>query len=272
MPTINTRGADIWYDVAGSGPPLVLTGGYGLMHNQYDRITPFLAKSYTVVNWNHRGAGKSSRAWPQPFTLDDWVDDMAAVLAHLKMDKVFMLGLSYGGLFCIRAATRWPKLVRAMIVSPNSGSTAGPRLSRMQDVILGLVETIGFDGFAVLVQLIDSADQNQMRGDCGGQARYIAEALKANLTLGALAKIMDVFNQVDLHEDVAKVLVPIGVLVGDSGRGAASKAPMAQVIEAFVALCRNAEVLRIPNAGGTFTVVEKPEETAAAIHAFLGKA
>jgi hypothetical protein len=58
----------------------------------------------------------------------------------------------------------------------------------MQDVILGLVETIGFDAFAALVQLMDAADENQMGGKALEQMRWIAKVLPQNLTLAALGK------------------------------------------------------------------------------------
>jgi pimeloyl-ACP methyl ester carboxylesterase len=269
MPFVTHAGAKVWYDVVGDGVPLVLTGGYGLMHRQFDFVTPVLARRYRVINWNHRGAGLSDRNWPAPFTLDDWVDDLYAVLDHLGVRSAHLLGLSYGGMFCIRAAARRPGLARKLVLSPGFASQAGPRLNRMQDVILGLVETVGFDGFAVLVQLMDSADANQMAGRAAEQSRFVADALKANLTPAALGKLMAVFNQVDLTTDLANLRQPVALLIGESGRAAASKPFMQQAVANFRSVCPHAELITIPDAGGTFTVVEQPEATAVALARFL---
>jgi len=64
MPTITHHGTSLWYDVRGSGQPLVLSGGFGLLHNQWDYVRDTLAERYQVIDWNYRGAGHSDRAWP----------------------------------------------------------------------------------------------------------------------------------------------------------------------------------------------------------------
>jgi pimeloyl-ACP methyl ester carboxylesterase len=46
MPTINDNGTEIWYEVSGTGEPLVLTGGFGLLHNQWDFVRDALAEHF----------------------------------------------------------------------------------------------------------------------------------------------------------------------------------------------------------------------------------
>jgi pimeloyl-ACP methyl ester carboxylesterase len=81
--------------------------------------------------------------------------------------------------------------------------------------------------------------------------------------------MMDVFNQIDLRADVARLKLPVAVLVGESGRSGATKPGMKQAIATFQSLCPHAVLLTIPNAGSTFSVVEQPEATAIAITSFL---
>ena len=79
------------------------------------------------------------------------------MLDAAKVDRAYMMGLSYGGLFCIRAGARTPERIAKLVVSPGFASQAGPRLNRMQETILGVVETLGLDGFAVLIQCMDGS-------------------------------------------------------------------------------------------------------------------
>lgn len=85
MPYVDDNGVKLWYRISGSGDPLVLTGGFGLLHNQYDYVVDILAKKFQVIDWNYRGAGESDRAWLGSFTLDRWVDDLECVLKTLNL-------------------------------------------------------------------------------------------------------------------------------------------------------------------------------------------
>jgi pimeloyl-ACP methyl ester carboxylesterase len=119
---------------------------------------------------------------------------------------------------------------------------------------------------------MDGADENQMGGRVAEQQRFIAKALRGNVTAGMLAKMMAVYNQIDLSGDLASLRQPVALLLGESGR-AGAKQPMTRAsIDAFRAVCPHAELITIPGAGNTFTVIEKPEETAAKIREFLRRA
>lgn len=79
MSKINDKGTEIWYEVTGSGDPLVLSGGFGLLHNQRDFVRELPAEHFQVIDWNYRGAGRSDRAWPGGrFDQETWVDDLDA--------------------------------------------------------------------------------------------------------------------------------------------------------------------------------------------------
>lgn len=59
-------GYTIWYDLQGRGDHLILTGGFGPLQDQFDRVSPLLAGRFSVLNWSWRGAGRSDRALPAP--------------------------------------------------------------------------------------------------------------------------------------------------------------------------------------------------------------
>jgi pimeloyl-ACP methyl ester carboxylesterase len=121
MPLVDDSGTKLWYQVTGleRGQYLVLSGGFGLLEDQYDFVRELLGRHFQVIDWNYRGAGQSDRAWPGgAFNQDTWVDDLEKILSYLGVQKALFWGTSTGSLITIRYAARYPSRVRAVIAYP----------------------------------------------------------------------------------------------------------------------------------------------------------
>jgi len=71
MPTVSDGSVDLWYEIRGRGPVVVLTGGFGLLHDQFHAVVDALAETHTVVNWHYRGSGRSTRTGPDGSSTSD---------------------------------------------------------------------------------------------------------------------------------------------------------------------------------------------------------
>ncbi len=69
MSYVEDHGVRLWYSIEGSGEPLVLTGGFGCLQNQWEWIMQYLTSNFRVINWNYRGAGQSDRMWAEDIPL-----------------------------------------------------------------------------------------------------------------------------------------------------------------------------------------------------------
>ncbi len=49
MAYIEDKGVKLWYEITGKGEPLVLTGGFGCLHNQWDWIMDILNEDFSVA-------------------------------------------------------------------------------------------------------------------------------------------------------------------------------------------------------------------------------
>ncbi|MFL5798988.1 MAG: alpha/beta fold hydrolase [Actinomycetota bacterium] len=85
------------YRSAGSGPPLVLLHGFLCDSRVWPRELEDLSDRFTIVAWDAPGAGESSDP-PDPFTIGDWADCLAAFLDEVGIERAHILGLSWGGL------------------------------------------------------------------------------------------------------------------------------------------------------------------------------
>ena len=82
----------LYYEVAGTGPPLVLIHGFTLDTRMWDDQFEAFSKHYRVVRYDMRGYGQSAL----PVLGEDYshVDDLRALLDHLGITKTHVIGLS----------------------------------------------------------------------------------------------------------------------------------------------------------------------------------
>src|SRR5262245_39120059 len=118
MPKVLSNGNNLWYEVTGKGNPITMIGGFGLLHNQWDFVNPYLEKHHRVVNWNYRGSGRSDWTMTEPFTVEQWVEDMRTVLDDAGIDKTNIWGTSTGSVIGIRFAAKYPERTKALITYP----------------------------------------------------------------------------------------------------------------------------------------------------------
>ena len=166
MPHVSVDGSDIWYEVTGEGPPLVLSGGFGLLENQFDFVREALAKDFQVIDWNYRGVGRSDRSWPgSTYNLDRWVDDLEGVLAHLSIDRACFWGTSTGSQLTMRYCSRYQDRVRAMITYPMLKGDQGFRAAF--NGFQYVAETFGYEALAALTSWIGVAKENLFEAEWG---------------------------------------------------------------------------------------------------------
>ena len=118
---LRVEGAEIHYEVCGQGPVIVFAHGLGGNHMSWWQQMGHFSRSYTCVTFAHRGFEPSilESAAPEPA---HFADDLAALLAHLKIDQAHLVGQSMGGWTMVEFALRAPARVRSLTLSATTGS------------------------------------------------------------------------------------------------------------------------------------------------------
>jgi pimeloyl-ACP methyl ester carboxylesterase len=111
------NGIKMYYEIHGEGQPLVLIhGGGSTIGTTFGRIMPELAKNFKVIAVELQAHGHTSdRNAPESFQQD--ADDVAALLAYLKIDKANIFGFSNGGSTALQVAIRHPEMVNKVIAA-----------------------------------------------------------------------------------------------------------------------------------------------------------
>lgn len=100
----------IYYEIVGSGEPIVFVHGFTLDHTMWQPQVEFFSKGYHVVTYDARGFGKSSL----PEGPYDHTDDLHALLDHLGIDQAHFVGLSMGARIATNFALAYPDTVRSL--------------------------------------------------------------------------------------------------------------------------------------------------------------
>ncbi len=140
--TATLNGMKLWYKVSGRGPVCLMpTPGWGPSSDLYFRTLKPLEETFTIVYLDTRGTGRSGRAKAATeYTWDHQVADLEALRVHLKLDKVWLMGHSEGGMQIMHYACKHPDRVAGMVVlasapsvSPLDGIAIFGRLSKRKE-------------------------------------------------------------------------------------------------------------------------------------------
>ena len=130
---IEVNNSRLYVDIVGSGlvakgPEMIerptifiLHGGPGMDHTTMKPDFNPLAEIAQLVYYDHRGQGRSDTDKPENWNLDQWADDLRALIELLGVDNPIVLGLSFGGFvaqnYAIRHADKLHKLILASTVA-----------------------------------------------------------------------------------------------------------------------------------------------------------
>ena len=112
------EGADLYYEIAGEGPPLVLLHAGFVDRRMWDEQFPVFGRHYRVVRYDRRGFGNSEFA-PGPFSHRR---DLYQLLKFLGMEQVHLLGCSAGGETIIDFALEHPDMAASLVLVSSSVS------------------------------------------------------------------------------------------------------------------------------------------------------
>ncbi len=154
------NGTELYYKIIGEGEPIViLHGGPGMDHNHLFESVSKLSSDLEVIFYDQRGTGKSSGDIDSTnINTATFVDDLEALRQKLSLDKMNLLGISWGGMLAMQYAMAYPDHLNVLILGCPMGASSeffGPfneinqqrRTSEDSLAMIKLSETEGFKNF-----------------------------------------------------------------------------------------------------------------------------
>jgi pimeloyl-ACP methyl ester carboxylesterase len=113
--TVN--GLKMYYEIHGSGRPLVLLhGGGSTIMSTFGHVLPELAKKHQVIAVELQAHGHTPDI-DRPLSFEQDADDVAALLEQLTVEKADLMGFSNGGTTCLQIALRHPERVNKLVLA-----------------------------------------------------------------------------------------------------------------------------------------------------------
>ncbi|MEU1224100.1 alpha/beta fold hydrolase [Streptomyces microflavus] len=250
------------------GPVVMLAHGFGCDQNMWRLVVPELERHFTVVLFDHVGAGNSDlSAWSRErySALDGYVDDILELCRELALGPVVFVGHSVSAMMAVLAAATEPEAFAGLVLlapspcfidDPDTGYRGGFSASDIDELLESLdANYLGWSGAMAPVIM-----GNPERPELG-------EELTSSFCRTD-PEIARVFARVtflsDNRTDLAKVAVP--TLVAQCSSDAIAPPEVGAFVHAQIPGSR----LVTLNATGHCPQLAAPEETAAAITAFAG--
>jgi pimeloyl-ACP methyl ester carboxylesterase len=115
MPKAHPNDIDIYYEITGTGDPLVLIAGVGYGLWFWHKVVPKLAEHFQVIAFDNRGAGQSDKP-DGPYTVPMMAADTAGLMHALDVQRAAVMGHSLGGFVAQELAVSRPDLVGKLIL------------------------------------------------------------------------------------------------------------------------------------------------------------
>jgi 3-oxoadipate enol-lactonase len=143
MPEADVGAIAIHYDEVGDGDPLLLLMGFGMPGDAWVGSLPFL-QGFHAIYFDNRGTGRSAKP-AGPYTIPQMADDAAGLLAHLRIDRAHVYGVSMGGMIAQELVLRHPRCVRSLVLGATMCGGAYAKLGdqAVLDTLLEVVQSMG---------------------------------------------------------------------------------------------------------------------------------
>ncbi|MBJ3784051.1 alpha/beta fold hydrolase [Devosia sediminis] len=216
MPSFTSAGFSLSYDVAGAGLPVLLIHGFASSGkvNWVDTgwVETLVGAGYQAITLDNRGHGQSDKPHdPEQYYPSQMADDAVALLDHLGIERVAVIGYSMGARIAAFMAFSHPERI-ASVIFGGMGMNLINGLTDGNDIIAGL----------------RAPSLEDLKHPTARQFRIFAEHTGSDRE--ALAACMETSRQPMPRADARRVEVPVLVAVGEADVMAGPPEPLAELL------------------------------------------
>ena len=237
---------------------LVFVNALGTDLRIWDDVVTGYAGAFRILRYDLRGQGLSD-APPAPYSIDDHVADLAALLGAHKIAGAIVVGMSVGGMIALALAAARPDLVRLLVLCDTAHRIGTPEMwsARIEAVRANGLASISD---AVLERWLSAEFRQAHAVDLAGYRNMLTRN-PAEGYIGTCATLRDT----NLTSVASRLTLPTLCLVGE-----ADGATPPVLVQSLSEMIPNATFETIQNAGH-LPCIEQPGLLSSRIESFVGR-
>lgn len=258
MHFVSGNGIVLHYRLSGPAkrPVLVFANSLGTDLRLWDGMMGAFERDFRVLRYDKRGHGLSE-APAAPYTIDDHVGDLAALLERLDIAQAIVCGISVGGMIAQGLAAARPELARGLVLC-DTAVRIGTR--ELWDERIAAIRAGGIEALAdaILERWLSPRFRAQYAVEAAGWRNMLVRTPVEGY-IGTCAAIRDA----DLSEGVRRIRRPVLCIAGSE-----DGATPPELVRATADLIDGARFAQIDGAGH-LPCIEEPAVLAAMMRSFL---
>lgn len=149
---VTLNGVNYYVNLVGAGAPFLMLHGFTGSSENWEGVAPELATPNKLIMPDLLGHGRTDApAEPERYQMEQAAADLVALLDHLNIKQINVLGYSMGGRLALYLATHYPQHVHSLVLESSSPglTTAAERTERQQrdEALATRIETEGIEKF-----------------------------------------------------------------------------------------------------------------------------
>jgi pimeloyl-ACP methyl ester carboxylesterase len=260
MEKIRSGDAEIFYDLAGSGSPVILLHPFPVNHEFWLPVSRLLSSRYRLIMPDLRGHGDSALGNGSA-TMQKHAADVARIMTAAGIDRGAFVGVSIGGYAMFEFWRRFRERVSALVLcntkaAADTGEARSARLDSARDVLERGTEPF-FEG---MLQKVLSQTTRRSRPDLVEGALRMMRKMSAEGVAGVQRGMAE---RPDSLATLKTINVPTLIITGDEDK--MTGVPEAEILKQNVA----GSQMRVVPKAGHYSPWEQPEEVGKLLRQFL---
>jgi 3-oxoadipate enol-lactonase len=260
MPQITSDDADIFYEVLGSGPPVVLLHPFPANHELWKPAAQALVSHYRVILPDLRGHGDSGIG-TGPATMEKHAADIARVLDHEEVARAAFVGVSIGGYVLFEFWRKYRARMEALVLCNTKAQSDTPEARASRQQAAAEVIERGTEPFfeSMLPKLIGKTTYNTRPDLVEGALRMMRKMSPEDVAMVQRGMA----ERPDSVETLKTVNVPTLVVTGDED--IFTGVPEAEVMRRNIP----GSQMKVIGRAGHYSPWEQPEDVGKLVRKFL---
>ena len=268
MPMASVKDIQLYYEITGSGYPLLLSHEFAGDCRSWEPQVRYFSRRYQVITYNARGYPPSDVPTdPTAYSQQQAVEDIVQLMRHLQLSQAHIVGLSMGGYAVLHLGLMYPELARSLVVAGcGYGSVSGER-QKFQHDAAQVAEQLDRDGMRPMAEVYSKGPTRVQFEDKDPRGwREFADQLAEHSALGAALTMRGVQGErpsvYELEAQMRRLQVPTLIVTGDEDE------PCLEPALFMKRTIPTAGLVVIPKSGHTINL-EEPDAFNRAISDFL---